>query len=176
MSLLKVNSITNLAGQNNIGKVLQVVSNKTNATTTTTDQTGFTLLETFVTPISTSSRILVMACLFGWSGDDSICYLQYQIGAGAWTQDSTLNGPGTFGGFGDHSWSHRSNNGPIGASLMVVFSPNTTSQVGVRMRATSENATLGGFWLNGASMPAAAGGDYNSGSATSTLTLFEIGP
>jgi len=156
------------------GSIIQFAQNRTNATTTTTDQTGFTLLETFITPVSASSKILVMACLFGWSGDDSVCYLQYNIGGGSWTQDTTLNGQGTYGGFGDHSWSHRSNNGPLGASLMVQFWPNTTSLVGVRIRATSENNTAGGFWLNGAQMITTAGGDYNSGSATSTLTLFEI--
>lgn len=156
------------------GAIIQFAQSRTNATTTTTDQTGFTLLETYITPTTAASKILVMACLFGWSGDDSIAYLQYNIGGGSWTQDTTLNGQGTFGGFADHSWSHRSNNGPMGASLMVQFWPNTTSQVGVRMRATSENNNNGGFWLNGGQMPTTAGGDYNSGSATSTLTLFEI--
>lgn len=112
--------------------------------------------------------------MFGWSGDDSIAYLQYNIGGGSWTQDTTLNGQGTYGGFADHSWSHRSNNGPMGASLMVQFWPNTTSQVGVRMRATSENNNNGGFWLNGGQMPTTAGNDYNSGSATSTLTLLKL--
>jgi hypothetical protein len=176
MSTLRVNTITNTSGQSNVGKVLQVASSKTNATTITTDTNGFTLLDTFLTPIATSSKILVMACLFGHSGDDSIAYLQYNIGGGAFIQDTTLNGQGTFGGFADHAFAHRSNNGPLGASIMILFSPNTTSTVGVRIRATSENATLGGFWLNaGTQMPATPGNDYNSGSATSTLTLFEIG-
>lgn len=176
MSTLRVNTITNTSGQSNVGKILQVASSKTNSTTITTDQNGFTLLDTTLTPIATSSKILVMACLFGQSGDDSIAYLQYSIGGGAFVQDTTLNGQGTYGGFADHSFSHRSNNGPLGASLMVVFSPNTTSAVTVRIRATVENNTAGGFWLNaGTQMPTTPGNDYNSGSATSTLTLFEIG-
>jgi hypothetical protein len=176
MSTLRVNNITDINGNAlTFGKVAQVVHAKTTDTSQTSDSgTGFVPLSVTITPKVTTSRILIMACLFGWSGDDSTCYLEYNIAGGSWVKDTTLNGQGTYGGFGDHSWSHRSNNGPMGNSIMLVFSPATTSAVGVRIRATSENGGAGGFWLNGAQMPTTAGGDYNSASAISSLTVMEI--
>lgn len=175
MSTIKVNNIQNTSGQQIGGRVIQVAATKTTANTQTTTAAGFTAMSVSLTPRSSSNKILVMASLAGWSGDDSTAYLEYSIGGGAFQKNTELNGVGTYGGFGDHSWSHRSNQGPCVNSVQIEFSPNTTSQVTVRVRATSENGNNGGFYLNAAQMPTSPGGDYNSASAISSLVLFEIG-
>jgi len=172
------NQVNNNAGRmilNQSAGILAVSHSKTTATTQAQTTTPFTALEVGITPQSSSSTFLVLACLFGWSGDDSVSYLEYSTnGGGSWTKDTTMNGQGTFGGIGDHSWSHRSNQGPMGNTIMVNWSPGTTGNCRVRLRPSSENNGAGGFWLNSAAMPTTAGGDYNSGSAISSLTLFEI--
>jgi len=172
------NQVNNNSGRmilNQSSGILEVAHTKTTATTQVQSTTPFTAMEVGITPKSSSSTFLVLACVFGWSGDDSVCYLEYSTNGGSnWTKDTTMNGQGSFGGIGDHSFSHRSNQGPQGNTILINWAPGTTGNCRVRVRPSSENNGNGGFWLNAAQMPTTPGNDYNSGSAISSLTLFEI--
>ncbi len=157
------------------GSVLQTVYNSTNARTTWGGSS--TVLETSITPQSTSSRILISGVLYGHANDDSYMFLEYKIGGGSWVKDSTLNGDNTLGGWGDHCWSHSSNTGPFPSPFHAVFWPNTTQTVSIRVGVNAE-AT---FYLNRGSSGSfswdgSEGGNTNPnpGISKSTIILQEI--
>ena len=178
---LTINSVTNInnfwvAPSNiTVGTVLQTVYNFTNARTSWGGQN--TVLETSITPSSAGSRILISGVLYGHANDDSYMYLEYRIGNGSWIKDATLNGDGFLGGWGDHCWSHMSNTGPFPSPFHVVFSPNTTQTVSVRVGVNAEatfflnRGTAGNFSWDGSE-----GGNTNPnpGIAKSTIILQEI--
>lgn len=158
-----------------VGSVLQTVYNFTNARTTWGGMS--TVLETSITPSSAGSRILISGVLYGHANDDSYMYLEYKIGSGSWTKDATLNGDGYLGGWGDHCWSHGSNTGPFPSPFHVVFSPNTTQTVSIRVGVNAE-AT---FYLNRGSAgnfswDGSEGGSTNPnpGISKSSIILQEI--
>jgi hypothetical protein len=152
------------------GAVIQTVHNFTDSTG------GFsnisTHLETFITPTSTNSRILIMGTLSGdGRADDSVVGLQYRIGGGAWQYDSVLNSRvQTFSGIGDMAWAHKSNGGPFPFTIYSFFHPNTTAQVGIRFYIDQEST--GTFWLNRSSQ--AQDNSENFGTGRTTMFLSEI--
>lgn len=152
------------------GTILQTVHNFTDNTGGFNDVS--THLETFITPTSTNSRILIMGTLSGDArADDNVVQLEYRIGAGGWTLDSVLNSRvQSFSGIGDMSWSHRSNGGPFPFTIYSYFHPNTTQSVGIRFRVDQEGG--GTFWLNRSSQ--AEDGSENFGTGRTTMYLSEI--
>lgn len=178
---LLITNITNISNfwvaSNNItaGSVIQTVYNFTNARTTWGGLN--TVLETSITPTNSASRILISGVLYGHANDDSYMYLEYRIGSGSWIKDSTLNGDGYLGGWGDHCWSHMSNTGPFPSPFHVVFSPNTTQTVSIRVGVNAEatfylnRGTSGSFSWDGSE-----GGNTNPnpGISKSTIILQEI--
>ena len=132
---------------------------------TTTDNNGFEFLYLENYPTSTTSKFLVQATVAGQSGDDSRTYIEYRVNGGSWN----LLGPN--GQMGDHSWSHRSNNGAMSLFFQYLHIPYTTSRVDYRVRPTSENSNNGGMHLNhGIDSP----GGYNEDYAQSALIVWEL--
>jgi len=178
---LTITSVTNInnfwvaPSNNTAGSVVQTVYNYTNSRTSWGGQS--TVLETSITPSSAGSRILISGVLYGHANDDSYMYLEYKIGSGSWTKDATLNGDGYLGGWGDHCWSHGSNSGPFPSPFHLVFSPNTTQTISIRVGVNAE-AT---FYLNRGTSTAyswdgSEGGTTNPNAAIakSTIILQEI--
>ena len=68
MSTLKVNTITNVAGNadiSNVGKVVQIVSStKTDTASTTSTSFTDTGISASITPSSSSNKILILASIF----------------------------------------------------------------------------------------------------------------
>lgn len=178
---LLISSVTNInnfwVAPSNVtaGTVVQTVYNFTNARTSWGGMN--TVLETSITPSSAGSRILISGVLYGHASDDSYMYLEYKIGSGSWTKDATLNGDGYLGGWGDHCWSHMSNTGPFPSPFNVLFSPNTTQTVSIRVGVNAEatfylnRGTSGSFSWDGSE-----GGNTNPnpGISKSTIILQEI--
>ncbi len=178
---LLITDITNTGNfwvaSNNVtaGAVIQTVYNFTNSRTSWGGMN--TVLETSIKPTSTASKILISGVLYGHASDDSYMYLEYKIGSGSWTKDTTLNGDGYLGGWGDHCWSHMSNTGPFPSPFNVLFSPNTTQTVSIRVGVNAEatfylnRGTSGSFSWDGSE-----GGNTNPnpGISKSTIILQEI--
>jgi hypothetical protein len=178
---LLITDITNTGNfwvaSNNVtaGAVIQTVYNFTNSRTSWGGMN--TVLETSIKPTSTASKILISGVLYGHASDDSYMYLEYKIGSGSWTKDATLNGDGYLGGWGDHCWSHMSNTGPFPSPFNVLFSPNTTQTVSIRVGVNAEatfylnRGTSGSFSWDGSE-----GGNTNPnpGISKSTIILQEI--
>jgi hypothetical protein len=156
------------------GTVVQTVHTSTNAHTFTSSQSGFTALEAGLTPLHTSSRILITAALHGSANDDAHAYLEYKIGTGSWIKDTALNGDGTYGAaFGDYSVlrSFSEPDQTMSSSTSVMFHPNTTSEVRIRVRPAAENTN--GFWMNiGQANDTSV--NFNNNRMKSTLTIQEI--
>ena len=85
MSTLKVNSIQNTSGENNLGTILQVVQSvKTDTSSTNSPaETAFvdTGLSVTITPSSSSNKILVLWNIFIGSGADNVTMLKLQRGS-----------------------------------------------------------------------------------------------
>ena len=98
MSTLKVNSIQNISGQNNLGRILQVVTTNFTSTASSTsgtpaDVSGFAAT---ITPSSNSNRVLVyVSCMMG-SSDDAYPYILLKrngttIGSGSGATGNQIN-------------------------------------------------------------------------------------
>jgi len=155
--------------------VLQIVSNSTNAVTTTTSKSGFEALKTEIIPKKASSKFMVTAIINGMSGDDSIAFMEYSKNGGVWIKDTKLNGDGTNGGVGDFAWSHLSNGGNHTVAVNTELDVGTdVTNLKVRIRCTAENNAGGGFHLNHGTTSSDSS-NYNYDRAKTTLTLTEIG-
>lgn len=134
---------------------------------TTTSQSGTTALESPTIKNTTyTSRYEIMAIVSGQSGDDSQTEWQYSKDNGSnWT---------SLGQMGDHSWSHRSNNGAMSLGYMKQFQPyaDVGARVKVRGIIKSENNNQGGFHLNRGINDQPSG--FNADGSTSTCILKEI--
>jgi hypothetical protein len=133
----------------------------------------------YLTPTASSSKILIMGVLHGHANDDSFMYLQYNIGGGGWSKLGSDGGNGVsyLGGWGDHSWSHKSNSGPFPCPVFSLMSFNTTSQVGIRFVVNAESTFYQNRGESGSfSWDGYEGGNTNPnpGVGISTLILQEI--
>lgn len=154
------------------GAVLQVQQSSTDALTSTTSQAGFVALTVYITPYFASSKILIMASLYGSGDDDATAWMEYNIGGGGWIRDTTLNGAQQGGtAFCDFSITRAvaEKTIQVGGSTHLMVSFNTTQQIGIRVICSAENT--GGFWLNSGS---AAPAGYNNTSSKSTLMVWEV--
>ncbi len=174
MSLLKVNSVTDLAGDTpaGVGRILQVVSTaKTDTFSTTSASFGtVTGLTATITPSSSSSKVLIVAQItasvsvsgsgaFRLSGGNSTTY----VGDAA---SSRLRA--VFGLLGGQGVSN--DNDRIAHSFSIVYqdSPNTTSATTYEVQAYGSNGTL---FVN------RSGNDTDSDKyvrGTSSITVMEM--
>jgi hypothetical protein len=172
MSTIQTNRLITLSGQT-MGTVLQSQFASSDALTSTTSQSGFVVMTATLTPYFASSRILIMSSLYGSGDDDTNGWMEYQIGGGAWTRDTLLNGSLNGGSaFTDFSITRAVGEKSIQicGSTQLLVSFNTTSPIGIRVIGSAENT--GGFYLNcGINQTA---GSYNNISSKSTLVLMEI--
>jgi len=156
------------------GSVLQVAGDSNNDITFTSSQSGFQALIASLTPRSTSSKIAVFGHIYGAGTDDAHSWLEYRIGGGAWIRNTALNGSISSGAaFGDFAYARSdtggdTNDGQTGTGTSVIFSPNTTSQVDVRVICSGES----NFSLNIGR--ARDTGGYNGCTTKSTLIIMEI--
>jgi len=141
------------------GKVLQVVSAVQTAGQTTT-ATSFTTmnLSANITPSSTSSRIYVVASFGAYHASP------YNAGSPAFTlyKDSTNLGHTSNGMAGLYFNAAGAMTAP--ATLSILNSPSTTSQVTYALYAKTPNA----------SYAVGIGANYNAQAGTSSITLMEI--
>lgn len=131
----------------------------------------------YITPSAAANKILITGVLYGHANDDSYSYLQYNIAGGGWTKGGAgMNGVNYLGGWGDHSWSHKSNSGPFPNPCHCVISFNTTSTVGVRWCVNAEATFYQNRGEAGFSWDGYEGGNTNPnpGVGISTLILQEI--
>lgn len=156
------------------GAVVQTAFDTTDAITQTTSQSGFTALEAALTPTRNNSRMLVIANVYGSAGDDAHAWLEYKIGSGSWTRNTNLNGQYAGGmAMGDYSIlrSISEQDQQVGMGTSVIWHPNTTSEVRIRVICSCENTA--GFNLNiGQSRDTA--NVYNNCTSKSTLVIQEI--
>jgi len=141
------------------GKVLQVVSAVQTAGQTTT-ATSFTTmnLSANITPSSTSSKIYVVASFGAYHASP------YNAGSPAFTlyKDSTNLGDTSNGMAGLYFNAAGAITAP--ATLSILNSPSTTSQVTYALYAKTPNA----------SYAVGIGANYNAQAGTSSITLMEI--
>jgi hypothetical protein len=160
------------------GTILQVAGDSNNNLTVTTSQSGFQALIASLTPRNANSKIAVFGHVYGAASDDAHSWLEYRIGSGAWVRNTELNGTFGAGGgaaFADFSYARDdiggdTNDAQTGGGTSVVFSPNTTQTVSVRVICSAENAP--GFSLNIGRARDTTG--YNGVTTKSTLVIMEI--
>ena len=138
MSTLKVNAIQNLSSQNNLGRVLQVVTaEKLDTATTANDgDNPYYFLNATITPASTSSKVVVMCNgHFGSNGNNAgIIYV---------ARGNTVLRRGNAAGVRPRStstWMHTGNNWqifPVHVSLLDA--PSTTSAITYKLRWLAES-------------------------------------
>ena len=158
------------------GSIIQVAFDSTNALTSTTSKSGFEAMRATLTPISTSSQLLIIGNVYGAAGDDSHAWLEYRINNGSWIRNTELNGSENGGAaFADFSVTRvlSEPDQQVGYGTSVIFSPNTTSSVDIRVICTAENDNGGGFRLNIGSTGDTSS-SYNNTTTKSTLVIMEI--
>jgi len=175
MSLLKVNSIQNVSGQPNLGKILQVVqtyydtpTSQSISAATYTDITG---LSATITPSSTSSRIIIHARWFGENLNS------HDAGVGLKRNGSIIGNPTSPGSrkpcmtLPNLSFYDNDNDStPETAELWYVDSPSSTSSTTYTMCYLNGSATT--LYTN------RTFGDVNSSGyerGTSVMILMEVG-
>jgi len=158
------------------GSVLQVTEDDNNNVSFTTSQSGFEALRCTLTPTRSNSKFLVIGNVFGAANDDSHAWIEYRIGGGSWVRNTEFNGAFNGGAaFGDFSYcisndGGDTNDGQTGYGTCVLWSPNTTQVVDVRVICSDEG---GGFSLNiGRSRDTA--NSYNNTTTKSTLVMMEV--
>ena len=159
--------------------VIQCMSTNYSGFASTTSQSGITFADLDMSPIHTDSYILVVAHVNGHSQDDSEANLEYNKTNTSgtetgWTRDDKLNGNGTRKCIGDFAWAHNSNNGNhhCATSILADFGTDM-KRIRVRIRASAENNTQGGMFVNTGKGGNSTGG-YNFDTAKCTLTMYEI--
>jgi len=158
------------------GTILQVDGDSNNNLTYTTSQGGFQALFASLTPRNSDSKIAVFGHIYGAAADDAHSWLEYRIGNGGYIRNTELNGFNVGGAaFADFAYARSdsggdTNDGQTGYGTSVVFSPNTTQNVDVRVICSAENSS--GFSLNIGRARSTAG--YNGVTTKSTLVIMEI--
>ena len=170
MSTLKVDTITNVAGNpdiNNVGKILQIVSvHKSDSASTTS--TGFvdTGLQASITPSSTSNKILVVA-------DAKMGMASGNIGYVGLFRGSTQICLGDTNGSAIRSYAacdgSSAQHDAYPANCVFLDSPSTTSSTTYKVRFRGNNGNI--VRLNRAGSDRSNGTD---GVYASNITLMEI--
>jgi hypothetical protein len=157
------------------GTVLQVDQDDNNNVTFTTSQSGFEALRCTLTPTTANSKFLVIGNVYGAANDDAHAWIEYRIGGGAWVRNTVFNGEFAGGAaFADFSYAIEdtgdTNDAQTGYGTCVLWSPNTSQTVDVRVICSDEG---GGFALNiGRSRDTAT--SYNNTTTKSSLIMMEI--
>jgi len=149
--------------------VLQVVSVYSDSTASYSNQS--THLNLSITMTSAANRILIQGVFQGDCGDDNNVFLEYRIGAGAWTRDVKLNSRTyTYSGIGEINSSSISNRGPNALPLDSIFHPNTAGVVELRVFIDVEGTSTFRYnrGYNGAD------NSENYGTSRSRMILTEI--
>ncbi len=165
MSTLKVNTITNVAGNadiGNVGKVVQIVSStKTDTASSTSTSFTDTGISASITPSSSSNKILIVASIY-WSHTGSpAMVLNLVRGSTNISQPAVTSGshPGTVAAWvNEISMSSH--------TITFLDSPNTTSSTTYKIQWKSTNG--GTIQLNSY---VNAPSQYHG---TSTITLTEV--
>ena len=157
------------------GAVRQVVGDTTNAQTGVTGAAGAVVLQATTAALaSTSSRLFITCSAFGSASDDSSAFLEYSINGGSFVRDTNLNGSGgsavQTAALMDFSVTRALEGGTlIAASTQLLWSPNTTGTVSIRLVFSMEGGT--GYLNRGLATSADL---YNHGKTKSSLTIMEI--
>ena len=175
MSTLKVNNIQNTSGQQNLGRILQVVRaiqsdvvTSSNADGTWQDTAGMTAT---ITPRNSSSQIIVMVSLGKIGGLNNTAFRILRSGT-AWDV-GVADGSRPRINFTDSNQGMDANHtGSIG--WMSVDSPATTSTITYQLQHMPENISGTRFRLNRSWNNTDGIQGYN-GSAASTIVLMEVG-
>tara|TARA_R100000657_G_C4618175_1_gene69192 strand:- start:249 stop:758 length:510 start_codon:yes stop_codon:yes gene_type:complete len=167
MSTLKVNALTNVAGNADIagvGKILQVVQTiKTNEFSTTNDDvfndiTGISLA---ITPSSTSSKVLATACLvFNTTSNSNVIFKLLRGSTSLGDSTVTTDSPLALGISGGKYEASRGNP----STFQFLDSPSTTSATTYKVQEFHNSGTFRLNFLGGSSQF----------SGSSTLTLMEV--
>ena len=134
------------------GKILQVVTGRTESETFTSSSTASDLLSVNITPSATSSKVLIIASVNAIRRDNSNGYLTCRV-----TDGSSFSEKLTHAALYNNSTGHLRVGGVTGT---FVQSPSTTSQITYKLQISSPNNASVGVCDNN---------DTNS-----TLTLMEI--
>lgn len=149
MSTLKVNTIQNTSGENNLGSILQVVQSTRTDLISSTSSTYADVLTAAITPTDSSNKVL---CMFNTqetcdSGDGNT-YSQYLLlrdSTSVFIGDASGSAArGTAGRFG-----RQSNVKSDAVHIMYMDSPNTTSAITYKVqyrsvRGSSWRVSVGG--------------------------------
>lgn len=175
MSTLRVDNIQNTSGQQNLGRILQVVKTvfsdvftASNADGTWQNTTG---MSATITPRNSSSQIIVMVSLGKIGGINNNAFrvlrngTEWDVGVAAGSRQRIQ--------FSDSNQGRDTNHtGSIG--WMSVDSPGTSSAITYQLQHMPENISGTTFRLNRSWSNTDATQGYN-GSAASTIVLMEIG-
>jgi hypothetical protein len=148
----------------------------TDAQTYTTDNTGFTTLETTFTRVNpaNTSRFLVIATINGAADDDAHARLEYYDGS-SWSSPDALIGNtlGNRGSFGDFSVVRAGvmeNKQTVQYTATLMHAPASTSTtLGYRVRVMAEN--VNGCYIN---RPIGNDGGFNTNTSRSSLLVYEV--
>jgi hypothetical protein len=174
MSLLKVNEVTDLAGDTpaGVGRILQVVSTvKTDQfTTNSATFTTVTGLTATITPSSTNSKILVISQIaygFNGAGEGFGHYKVTRGGTDVYVGDASGSRiRAVFGGFNGNTQNRVTNSG----SIVFLDSPSTTLATTYQVDVRKSNAS-DTFAIN------SSGADPDNDTSTrgaSSITLMEV--
>lgn len=163
-----------------LGKGIQnILYDSTAAHTSTTSQSGFTLLEKVFYVIGGSSKFLIIATINGSANDDAHGRIEYYNGS-SWTDPIELRGDGNTGNsyangsFGDYSIVRSGvveDKQTVQYTATLIHAPNKASgeQIGYRVRMSAENTN--GFTLN---RPMGWDNNFNSNTSRSSIIIMEI--
>lgn len=175
MSTLKVNNIQNTSGQQNLGRILQVVKalqtnvvTSSNADGTWQNTTGMTAT---ITPRNTSSQIIVMVSLGKIAGVNNNAF-RILRNSTAWDV-GVADGSRQRINFTDSNQG-RDNNHTGSIAWMSVDNPATTSAVTYQLQHMPENISGTRMRLNRSWNNTNGTQGYNA-TAASSIVLMEIG-
>ena len=146
--------------------VIDYASQQRTDTVISTSTAGVAVLSADITQKTLTSLYKINAVVSGQGGDDTRTIFEYSLdGGSSWTALSHM---------GDHSWTHRSNNGALSAGYNYEFMPVKPAGQEMKFRAViqAENNNNGGFFLNSGIDPQPTG--HNKDPSTSTLQVSEI--
>ena len=165
MSTLKVNTITNVAGNadiGNVGKVVQIVSStKTDTASTTSTSFTDTGISASITPSSSSNKILILASIF-WSHSGTPAMVFNLV-----RNSTNICQPSvTSGNFAGTVAAWVNTLSMSSHTITFLDSPNTTSSTTykVQWRSTNGYALQLNSYVNSTT-------EYHG---TSTISLFEV--
>jgi hypothetical protein len=138
----------------------------------TSDQNGFTRLETTFTRTGvSSSKFLVIATVNGAALDDAHGRIEFYDGSNWTTPDAFIGSSAARGSFGDFSITRVvEDKQTLQYTAVFVHAPaSTATTLGYRVRLMAENTN--GFWMN---RPTGDDGGFNTNTGRSTLLIMEL--